>query len=199
MSKHVVLIDNGHGVDTPGKRSPDGRLLEYKYTREIVEGIIAGLKRYGVTAIPLTPEDKDISLRERCNRANAFDASTEKPCILVSVHCNAAGSGKQWLKAEGWQVCVYGGASNKSRKLADCLAKAASRQGLKVRKPMPDQLYWEQNLAMCRDTMMPAVLTENLFMDNKSEVEYLLSEEGRKTIIDLHINGIMTYIDELLL
>ncbi len=30
-----VLIDNGHGAETPGKRSPDGRLLEYAYTREI--------------------------------------------------------------------------------------------------------------------------------------------------------------------
>ena len=30
-----ILIDNGHGVDTAGKRSPDGSLREYKYTREI--------------------------------------------------------------------------------------------------------------------------------------------------------------------
>ena len=30
-----VLIDNGHGSDTPGKRSPNGRLREYAYTREI--------------------------------------------------------------------------------------------------------------------------------------------------------------------
>ena len=30
-----VLIDNGHGAETPGKRSPDGRLREYAYTREI--------------------------------------------------------------------------------------------------------------------------------------------------------------------
>ena len=25
-----ILIDNGHGIDTKGKRSPDGRLLEYR-------------------------------------------------------------------------------------------------------------------------------------------------------------------------
>lgn len=30
-----VLLDNGHGAETPGKRSPDGRLREYAYTREI--------------------------------------------------------------------------------------------------------------------------------------------------------------------
>ena len=44
---------------------------------------------------------------------------------------------------------------------------------------------------------MPAVLTENLFMDNKEEVEYLLSEEGKKSIIDLHVEGIKQYIDNL--
>nr|DAT77576.1 MAG TPA: MurNAc-LAA [Caudoviricetes sp.] len=29
---------------------------------------------------------------------------------------------------------------------------------------------------MCRDTKCPAVLTENLFQDNKEDVEFLLSE-----------------------
>ena len=36
----VVLLDNGHGIQTLGKRSPDGKLLEYKYSREIVDLII---------------------------------------------------------------------------------------------------------------------------------------------------------------
>ena len=30
-----ILIDNGHGANTQGKRSPDGRLIEALYTREI--------------------------------------------------------------------------------------------------------------------------------------------------------------------
>ena len=30
-----ILIDNGHGEDTAGKRSPDWTLREYAYTREI--------------------------------------------------------------------------------------------------------------------------------------------------------------------
>lgn len=35
-----ILIDNGHGVETPGKRSPDGRLKEYAYTREIANRVV---------------------------------------------------------------------------------------------------------------------------------------------------------------
>lgn len=30
-----ILLDNGHGENTPGKRSPDGKLREYLYAREI--------------------------------------------------------------------------------------------------------------------------------------------------------------------
>lgn len=44
---------------------------------------------------------------------------------------------------------------------------------------------------------MPAVLTENLFMDNKEDVKFLLSEEGKKQIIDLHVQGIKKYIEQL--
>ena len=35
-----VLIDNGHGENTPGKRSPDGRLREWAYSREIADMVV---------------------------------------------------------------------------------------------------------------------------------------------------------------
>ena len=40
-----VILDNGHGRDTAGKRSPDGRLREYAYTREMARRIAQDLKR----------------------------------------------------------------------------------------------------------------------------------------------------------
>lgn len=45
-----VLVDNGHGVETPGKRSPDGRLREYKYAREIASSVVSRLKERGYDA-----------------------------------------------------------------------------------------------------------------------------------------------------
>ena len=33
---YIILLDNGHGENTLGKRSPDGKLKEYAYAREIV-------------------------------------------------------------------------------------------------------------------------------------------------------------------
>jgi N-acetylmuramoyl-L-alanine amidase len=49
---------------------------------------------------------------------------------------------------------------------------------------------------MCRDTKCPAVLTENLFQDNKKDVEFLLSEKGKETIVNLHVEGIINYINQ---
>ena len=36
-----ILIDNGHGIDTKGKRSPDGRLLEYAQNRFLAGRIVS--------------------------------------------------------------------------------------------------------------------------------------------------------------
>ena len=65
-----ILIDNGHGIDTPGKRSPDGSLREYAYNREIAAVIVAKLKEMGFDAELLVTEIEDISLKERVARVN---------------------------------------------------------------------------------------------------------------------------------
>ena len=45
-----ILIDNGHGRETAGKRSPDGRLLEWSYNREIARQVVASLSSLGFDA-----------------------------------------------------------------------------------------------------------------------------------------------------
>ena len=55
-----VLIDNGHGVETPGKRSPDGRLREYAYAREIADRVVSLLQDNGIDAVRIVPEETDI-------------------------------------------------------------------------------------------------------------------------------------------
>ena len=188
------MIDNGHGENTPGKRSPDGRLREWAYTREIADMVIFGLRKKGVDAERIVKEDTDAPLSERCRRANDIYKETGKKAILVSIHCNAAGSGTNWMNAKGWSVFVSNNASSNSNRLAECLGQIAECIPVPVRKPMPNQLYWQQNLAICRDTNCPAVLTENFFQDNKEDVEYLLSQEGKQTVTQIHIDGIVKYL-----
>ena len=191
----VILADPGHGIDTLGKRSPDGRLREYKYAREIAAEVVKRLKTMDYNAQQLVTEENDISLSVRCKRVNDickhFGASN---VLVVSIHCNAAGADGKWHDARGWQACVSLNASAKSKQLASYLFDAAQAQELKMRSPKPGQKWWAQNLAICRDTNCPAVLTENLFQDNLADMEYLLSDEGRKAIVNLHVNGIINYL-----
>lgn len=194
----IIILDPGHGVDTKGKRSPDGSLLEYAYCREIMNLIWDKLEYLGYTVISTTLSDYDIPLNQRCQVANQFCKTYgNKNCLLVSIHCNAAGFGDVWKNTSGWSVYVSKNASNSSKQLANCMFDAAENKGLKVRQPEPKQKYWVQNLAICRDTYCPAILTENMFQDNKKDVEFLLSEEGKKIIVDLHVEGITNYIKQL--
>lgn len=186
-----IWIDNGHGADTKGKQSPDGRLREYAYARDIARRVVDALKKKGLDAQLLVPEEEDISLQERCARANRV-----KDSILVSVHCNAAGSGTQWMTARGWEAWTSVG-QTKADKLAECLYQSAEQvlKGMKIRKDTADgDSDKESGFYILKHTVCPAVLTENLFQDNREDVDFLLSDEGRQKIVTLHVQGICKYL-----
>ena len=67
---------------------------------------------------------------------------------------------------------------------------------LKGNRSVPAAPYIAKNLAICRDTLCPAVLTENLFQDNKEDVAFLLSEEGKEKITATHVNAIVEFIKD---
>ena len=52
MSKPIIILDNGHGMETPGKRSPiwsdRTQLLEYEFNRDVVRRIEAALNERGI-------------------------------------------------------------------------------------------------------------------------------------------------------
>lgn len=193
-----ILIDNGHGENTAGKRSPDGRLREYRYCREIAEEVVRQLKSQGYDAEQIVTENADISLGERCNRVNAWcDRLGAKNVCLVSIHNNAAGSGAAWMNARGWEAWTSKGQTQGDR-LADCLYDAAQKYlpaGTKIRTDMTDgDRDKESNFTILYRSKCPACLTENLFQDNREDVDFLLSERGRAAIVRLHVEGIKAYV-----
>ncbi len=195
-----VLIDNGHGDPpiTGGKCSPDKRLKEYHYCREIAQRVSRELSLRGIDALLLTPETTDTPLKERVRKVNAWVRKLgSKNVVLVSIHNNAAASDGKWHNASGFSVFISNNASSDSKRLAQIFTKNATEMGLMGNRSVPAEKYWVQSLAMTRDTMCPAVLTENLFQDNEQDVKYLISDEGKRAIVSLHVNSIMEYIKQL--
>ena len=194
-----ILLDNGHGIDTPGKRSPDGHFREYAYNRYLAFLIRERLLALGLDVQLVVPEREDISLKERCRRVNAiYRQLGNDQVILLSIHVNAAGNGQNWLDARGWS-CFTTRGKTKADALATCLYEAAKNHlhGMKIRTDFTDgDPDIEKDFYIIRHTSCPAVLTENLFMDNRQDVAFLESEEGAKAIVNLHVDGILQYLSK---
>ena len=192
-----IFIDNGHGMMTAGKRSPDGQFRESFYNREIARRVVSNLRDRGLDAELLVPEDDDISLAERVRRVNAACFLLGKQnVILVSIHVNAAGNGTKWLNATGWSVYTCKG-QTASDKLAECLCQAAIKNfsGRRIRTDMSDgDMDWEEGFYILRKSLCVAVLTENFFMDSRDDLEYLQSRAGKQAVVDTHVEGIVEYL-----
>ena len=199
MKNLVVIIDNGHGKNTPGKCAPDKSLFEWQWTREI--SAMLCMRLYGISTIQtviLVPEEHDISLKERVRRVNTIvhDAKIAgKEVLLISIHINAAGHGT-WKTASGWSVWVSNNASEKSKQFAQIAYSEALSLHLNGNRVVPKEQYWSSNFYILKNTLCPAVLTENMFMDNQDDVQFLNSEKGKETIVQLHYNAILKYIEK---
>ena len=212
MLEKIVILGTAHRLREPGKMSPDGKLREALWSREIVNELAVKLKEYHITTfidyadldLPKTMQTPSARLerqRELALRVNEVNSLCEKygkkNCLYVSIHINAAGSDGKWHDANGWQVCVSKEASHFSKILAEKLFDKAVEHVDRTRQPLPTKKYWEQSLYVLNRTHCPAVLTENLFMDNKNDAEWLLSDEGKHEIERLHLEGILEYIKKL--
>lgn len=196
MKPLTVILDAGHGKETPGKRSPkldNGNcLFEWKFTREVCNKIYCLLQSEGIKCIIANKDDKDYKLSERANNINNLYNKEKKHgrlAIMISVHGNAAGCG-DWKNACGWEVFSTKGTTN-SDKLAKCFCNV-------FKNIFPDKRlrgHKEENFTIIYKTNCPCVLTENFFYDNKEECELMLSEEGQMKIAELHVEAIKEYIN----
>ena len=192
-----VLVDPGHGIDTPGKRSPDGLLREYLWNRQVADLILEGLVSAGVDASLVVTETNDVTLRNRVNRVNTIcNRVGASNVLLVSVHANAAGNGSAWMNARGWS-CYTSKGKTKSDQVAECLYDAFEEefQDRKIRKDMSDgDRDWEENFYVLQKSKCPAALLENFYYDNREECAWMLQEETKRRIASAVVKGIIKYI-----
>ena len=197
MNGPKIILDFGHGKDTPGKKSPDCRLEEWKFNRELGMIIYEGLKKQDYNPVILVPEDIDIGLPERCARVN--EMCKVESCILISIHGNAAGNGSSWLNASGWQCHTTIGETR-----ADILAKYLYEAAHEILDPLKigvreyngsNEPDWENDFYILKHTICPSVLIENLFYDNKKDIEIMLSDKGKQILANVTIEGIKRYVN----
>lgn len=192
-----ILIDAGHGIDTPGKRSPDGSFREYLWNRQVADLVCEDLAIDGYNVSLVVTETNDISLKARVNRVNAMCSKYgNDDVILVSIHSNAAGNGKEWKTARGWS-CYTTKGETKSDALAECLYDAFERAfpDRKMRKDLQDgDRDWEENFYLIQKTRCPAVLIENFFYDNIEECRWLQQEAVKVRIAMAIEQGIKSYV-----
>lgn len=191
--KLIPILDNGHGITTPGKRSPkwkDGaQLFEYEFNRDIVQRVAKMLEAENIVFRVLVPETIDISLAERCRRANRIYSQTGGKCFLVSVHANAGGG-------TGWEVWTSKG-QTKADPMATIMYNEAKKAfpEWKMRSDFfdgdPDK---ESQFYILVHTNAPAMLTENFFMDTEKDCRFLISDEGRERIAKMHFEAIKKLI-----
>lgn len=190
----MVILDNGHGLETSGKRSPlwpdSTQLFEGEFSRDITHRIHKRLTDLNIPCSILVKEARDIKLQTRCDRANAI-YRMYPGSFIISIHGNAGGG-------EGWEVWTSPG-ETESDKIATCLYNSAKAflVGYKMRNDYSDEdPDKESQFYILKKTLCPAVLTENLFFDDEEECRFMLSDFGRELIAKLHVFGIQDYLNQ---
>lgn len=188
-----ILLDAGHGIDTPGKRSPDGAFREYLWNREIAELTFALLEEHGFDVDMVVTETNDIPLKTRVRRVNEVcNLHGSANVLLISIHANAAGNGEDWMNAKGWSAYTTKGVTESDR-VASCMYSAFEEEfkDRKIRRDLSDgDPDWEEDFYIIKKTSCPAVLLENFFYDNKEECQWLLQDVNKERIAMAIYNGV---------
>ncbi|WP_082891884.1 N-acetylmuramoyl-L-alanine amidase family protein [Sutcliffiella horikoshii] len=169
-----VFIDPGHGGTDPG--AVGNGLQEKNLTLQISTRIRDMLvNEYNdVSVLMSRTGDQSLTLTQRTNAANSWGAD-----FLLSVHINAGGG-------TGYEDFIYPGVG----------APTTTYQNLIHEEIMKlvnfrDRGKKSANFHMLRESRMPALLTENGFIDNAEDAAKLKSPSFIENIARGHVNGIV--------
>lgn len=168
----LVALDDGHGEDTAGKRTPffpeGGFMHENEFNERVVELLDVELKRCGFGTLLVAPTDDDTPLSVRVKRAK--DAKVD---IYLSIHANAFKG--VWGNAKGIETLTSG--KGESLRIGKIL-QAELLKGTKLPDRGMKDGSWLGVIKGMGTT--PAILVECGFMDNLAEARLLKTESYRK-------------------
>jgi N-acetylmuramoyl-L-alanine amidase len=199
----LLILDDGHGPETPGKRTPpfpDGKVIhENTFNKTVINLLEVEARRLGYNTLQVAPEDKDVALITRSNRANKAYADyiaqlggqrciNGKPiAIYISEHFNAMGDDWDDSTADGMGVFCYA-LGGEAEKIATAVLKFLA-QGT----PQKNRGVKTGNFHVIRETNMPAILIEPGFMDDPEEAALMTSPSYHKEMVVEILQGIGEY------
>jgi N-acetylmuramoyl-L-alanine amidase len=170
-----IVLDAGHGGHDPGAVA--NGLKEKDLTLAIVKHIGRMLEEYeGVEVFYTRTDDRFIELSERASIANKLKAD-----YFISVHINAGGD-------TGFESYIYNG---KVSSATIAYQNVIHQEIIKELGNVKDRGKKRANLAVLRETKMPAILTENLFINNANDAKKLKSDQFLRQIAYGHVQGIV--------
>lgn len=177
----LVAIDNGHGINTPGKRCPDDSMREWQFNHATAKYLEEELARNGFKTLMVSDTKEDTLLSARVAKIN-----NSKADISVSIHANAF-QGTYWGDANGIETFAYSKTSK-----GNTLANLVQKELIDATK-LRDRGVKYNRLYMTRKPNCPAILCECGFMDNKKEAELLKSDSYRRLCAIAICKGICKY------
>lgn len=153
----IIVIDPGHGGEDPGATGYG--LVEKNINLFLAKAVQKALSGYDAE-VRLTREgDTNPGFSTRANYANNLNAG-----YFLSVHTNAGGG-------TGFESFIHNNAPAATEVLRSTLHDEVAR--FYTGAGLPDRGKKKANFAVLRDTNMPAVLLENLFVDNPQDAAHL--------------------------
>lgn len=184
-----IVLDAGHGANTPGKRTPkfsDGTFMhEHEFNNAVVKKLKPMLEKY-FEILVVSDDVADVPMSERVKKERQFKAN-----LFLSVHANALTGNFETSKGKGIES-FYNKGSVKGEAYCKIIhAGLIKDTGLHDRtaKSAPGPLY-PTSLYMLKNTYAPAVLVECGFMDNLKEAELLRSDDYRNKVAKSLYNSI---------
>ena len=203
---YLIACDDGHGMETPGKRTPPlpcdlkfngtirkkGDIIhENEFNKIIMKKFMEGAKRCGINTLEVAPGNTDVTLQKRVSTANQNKAD-----LYISFHANALAGTKFQTGAYGLVVIKHENCQAKTTTLAN-----------NVYNELKDGVNWYSNggtkygvrkdtnisgfsLYVLKNTSMPAVLVEYGFMDNIEDVKRMVTDEFSTACAENTLKGV---------
>jgi len=170
----IIVIDPGHGGNDPGASAFN--LQEKDLNLDIALQLKTLLANYAEVRLTRN-SDVFVGLSQRAAFANSLKAD-----LFVSIHINAGGG-------TGFESYLRKGADQENIGLAKTLH--SSLADFYKGKGFPDRGIKYANFAVLRETSIPAILFENLFIDQEKDVEKLKDASFRREIAQAMARGII--------